>query len=250
MRSKVMKNAVKIAVIAGAVAAVVITAVLLTMAVTGTETKARTKPQINSQPESWEKESYDRRNLIRFHVVANSDSEKDQALKIRIKDLIVQRMTPEFAGVQNINQARQIASAHLEEIKNVARNEVLARGENYPVQVRLGKYDFPVKTYGQLTLPAGNYEAVRIVLGRGQGANWWCVLFPPLCFVDVSKGLSPADQDYTAFTAHGEAVPVGPASADLGSGPSGSRDSGSAEPGHETVKVKFKLLELLGWSFD
>lgn len=135
-------------------------------------------------------EAYQKHELIRFHVIANSDSEQDQALKRKIRDLIVQQMTPEFAKAGSLQEARAIAQAHLAEIKAVAANEVKEWGKNYPVSVQLGKFDFPIKSYGDLTLPAGSYEAVRVVIGQGQGANWWCVLFPPLCFVDVSRSFS------------------------------------------------------------
>ncbi len=201
--------------------------------------------------------AYDRQNLLRLHVVANSDSARDQALKMRIRDLVGQKMAAEFAGVRDIREARRVAAAHLDEIRALAENEVRAWGESYAVQVRLGSFDFPLKTYGQLTLPAGEYQAVRVIIGRGRGANWWCVLFPPLCFVDVSRA---ADQAVPG----GPALAVAAGKAEAGSavraaglaeaGPAGGSagggaGSGSGESAHQTVKVRFKLLEVLNRFF-
>jgi len=129
--------------------------------------------------------AYNSDNLIRLHVVANSDSEVDQALKRRVRDTIVRGMTPEIAGVENINEARSIVRADLDKIGKMAAAEVRRQGFDYPVRVCYGYFPFPVKSYGTLTLPAGKYEAVKVILGEGGGANWWCVLFPPLCFVNI-----------------------------------------------------------------
>ncbi len=231
MRSKVWK----IALITGTVMAVVVTSALLTLAVTrsGPEVSAE-GPVYNVTATAYDAVAtgdavYTPDNLIRFHVIANSDSDKDQALKRKIRDLVVQRMGPEFAKAKNITEARMVARARLDEIRTIAEDEVRAWGEKYPVKVLLGHYDFPVRTYGELTIPAGNYEAVRVVIGRGQGANWWCVLFPPLCFVDVSKGTGATDRNYAAAS-----ISPGPDRADLAS-------AGSAQ---ETVQVKFKFLEI------
>ncbi len=141
-------------------------------------------------------EPYRPGHLIRFHVIANSDSPADQALKYRVRDVIVQAMAPRFRQARSIEEARIIARANLGYMEQLARQEIHAAGADYPVAVSLGHFQFPVKTYHlaaagnpgephDLTLPAGKYEAVRVVIGRGAGANWWCVLFPPLCFVDL-----------------------------------------------------------------
>ncbi|MBE3587821.1 MAG: stage II sporulation protein R [Thermoanaerobacteraceae bacterium] len=141
---------------------------------------------------------YRPQQLIRFHVIANSDSAEDQALKYRVRDAIVRAMAPRFKEAASIDQAREIARANLGYMQQLAEGEIRAAGRDYPVAVYLGHYRFPAKTYHlaaagnpgestELTLPAGEYEAVRVVIGRGAGANWWCVLFPPLCFVDLGS---------------------------------------------------------------
>lgn len=127
--------------------------------------------------------------LIRFHVIANSDSYADQALKLHIRDVIVNEMKLRFRAANNRQEAEQIILASMDEIKALAKQQIELEGKQYPVEVKLGDYDFPTKSYGNLTLPAGNYHAVRIIIGEGQGKNWWCVLFPPLCFVDSVESL-------------------------------------------------------------
>ena len=207
-------------------------------------------------------------NLIRFHVIANSDSERDQALKRKVRDLIVTRMTPEFKAARNLAEARGIAKAHLAEIKNIAVGETWAWGENYSISVQLGKYDFPIKTYGKVTLPAGRYEAVRVVIGKGQGANWWCVLFPPLCFVDVSRAMAPQESQFTAANVYARNSLAGLLSPESNTTrmplPDGLRNISIAPPAsssvtadygewmksdqQETYQIRFKLLEVLGLS--
>lgn len=140
---------------------------------------------------------YNPENLIRFHVLANSDTPADQALKYKVRDTVVQSMSPRFGEAGDIETARKTAKENLEYIKQVALERIKAEGKDYPVTVSLGRFDFPTKTYHikaadenkveDLTLPAGEYEAVRVVIGNGDGANWWCVLFPPLCFVNPTS---------------------------------------------------------------
>jgi len=190
MRSKVLK-VLSVLCITFMVTA---TSALLTLAVTDTVPGVRAAETVETKM-SGAADLYDPQNLIRFHVIANSDSDRDQAMKRKVRDLIVERMTPEFAKAKNLGEARRTINQHLEEIRVIAQNEIKAWGVDYPVEVRLGSFDFPVKTYGQLTLPAGNYEAVRVEIGQAQGANWWCVLFPPLCFVDVSKAMAPVEDN-------------------------------------------------------
>ncbi|MGO0122033.1 stage II sporulation protein R [Desulfothermobacter acidiphilus] len=124
-------------------------------------------------------------NFIRIHIVANSDAPGDQWLKYRVRDAVITAMAPEFQGVSRVTEAREKVEANLERIREVAQAEVRAAGKDYPVEVGYGHFIFPERSYGQLTLPAGEYEAVRVVLGAGQGQNWWCVLFPPLCLMET-----------------------------------------------------------------
>ncbi|WP_054695177.1 stage II sporulation protein R [Syntrophomonas palmitatica] len=131
--------------------------------------------------------------VLRLHVIANSDSPGDQALKLAIKDRIVEEMRPDFSKAHDAAEARQMAIREKDRIQAVAETVMQAEGYDYPVNVYIGEFNFPAKSYGNLVLPQGNYQAVRVVLGEGQGKNWWCVLFPPLCMVASSdRGLSLA----------------------------------------------------------
>ncbi|MDD4239246.1 MAG: stage II sporulation protein R [Desulfotomaculaceae bacterium] len=125
--------------------------------------------------------------LIRLHVLANSDSEADQALKRKVRDEIIQAMAPEFLASGDIDSARLTARANLNRIELIASRVIQAEGKDYPVTAKLDTFPFPTKHYGAFILPAGEYEAVRVVIGSGGGTNWWCVLFPPLCFVDMTR---------------------------------------------------------------
>lgn len=133
--------------------------------------------------------------ILRFHVIANSDSEEDQAIKLEIKDAIVDYMKEILADAENIEDTRSIAAAHTEEMKQIARAYIEARGYDYPVEVFLERRYFPVKSYGSYTFPAGEYEAVCVELGDHSGKNWWCVLYPSLCFVDAVHAVVPEETD-------------------------------------------------------
>lgn len=123
--------------------------------------------------------------LIRFHVLANSDSEQDQALKRAVRDAILKEVSPRLAVSQSLAESRQIIKQIRPEIERIGRSVVKSWSKYYTVRTEYGHFPFPTKSYGSLVLPAGDYEALRIVIGEGQGSNWWCVLFPPLCFVDI-----------------------------------------------------------------
>jgi len=127
-------------------------------------------------------------NLIRFHVIANSDNVSDQALKLQIRDKVLQYISPKLNNSKSIEESRKILDIENENILNIAKEVINENGYSYDVESTLSKEYFPVKTYGNITLPQGKYEAYRIVIGSGEGQNWWCVMFPPLCFVDVTKG--------------------------------------------------------------
>jgi stage II sporulation protein R len=135
------------------------------------------------------RESY-KEHLIRFHVLANSDAPEDQALKLKVRDRIIQEMNPKFAQSKSLGETRTIIEKNLENIEKIAREEMRKSGRTYSVKATLGDANFPTKNYGSITLPAGSYEALRVVIGKGEGANWWCVLFPPLCFIDMKNGLT------------------------------------------------------------
>ena len=252
MRGKLMK----IAVFFVMVTVVLVLAAFMTMSVTGTQILAQTDNEGNLNAKSSETkgnitantcvEAYNQHNLIRFHVIANSDSNWDQAMKRQVRDLIVREMTPEFEKARGLDDAREIARTHLEDIRIMAQKQVRSWGEEYPVRVQLGNYDFPVKTYGELTLPAGKYEAVRVIIGKGQGANWWCVLFPPLCFVDVSRSMGSVEQ-VTASKVYSVTYGVSPTPT-IEAKPSSDEKVTAlnyVEDEQEQVKIRFKIVELL-----
>jgi len=124
--------------------------------------------------------------VLRLHVVANSDSPRDQAVKLKVRDSILDLMQARFAGVDDPREARQIAAANLKDIEWTAAMTLAASGEKYPVKACLGNFEFPTRFYGSQVFPPGEYTAVRVVLGEGNGRNWWCVLFPPLCLGDLN----------------------------------------------------------------
>jgi len=123
--------------------------------------------------------------LIRFHVLANSDSEQDQTLKRAVRDAILKKVSPQLAVSQSLDESRQILKRVRPEMDAIGRSVVKDSGKDYTVHTEYGHFSFPTKSYGSLVLPAGDYEALRVVIGEGQGSNWWCVLFPPLCFIDI-----------------------------------------------------------------
>lgn len=128
-----------------------------------------------------------KQQYLRLHVIANSDSREDQALKLKVRDAVVLHCQQEFTAVADAREARQLAEQKIPGLQAIARQVIKDQGYDYPVQVLVGESEFPTRTYGELELPQGRYQAVRIIIGRGQGQNWWCVLFPPLCLVSDSE---------------------------------------------------------------
>ena len=134
---------------------------------------------------------YDLSNqFIRFHVIANSDEDKDQQLKYAVRDVILKRSAPILAESSSLEESRKILKELEPELIKDAEKVVKDWGEDYPVVFDYGVFAFPSKSYGNIVLPAGEYEAVKIKIGKAEGANWWCVLFPPLCFVNIEKSTS------------------------------------------------------------
>jgi stage II sporulation protein R len=132
--------------------------------------------------------------IIRFHVIANSDLKSDQQLKLKVRDSVLKYIQPKLKNCKSIDESRKILLANDDKINKIARDVVRENGYNYEVKTMLSNENFPVKTYGNITLPQGNYEAYRIIIGSGKGQNWWCVMFPPLCFVDITKGEASYEQ--------------------------------------------------------
>jgi len=122
--------------------------------------------------------------VIRLHIRANSNSEDDQALKLKVRDRLISESKKMMQKDMSIDDVRSYARQNLTDIRSIAIDEIRKNGYDYDVNVRFGKSEFPVKTYGDMTLPAGTYEALVVEIGASEGENWWCVMFPPLCFVD------------------------------------------------------------------
>lgn len=131
------------------------------------------------------------KEIIRFHVIANSDSDKDQALKLKVKDAVVVALEEPLEDAGSIEDARNILIENIPLINQVALNNIKEEGYDYGVNVNLSDTYFPTKIYGDMTFPPGIYEAVRIEIGEAKGKNWWCVMFPPLCFVDGTYNVVP-----------------------------------------------------------
>lgn len=130
-------------------------------------------------------------SVFRLHVIANSDSKEDQDLKYIVRDNVLSYMNGICKNAKSKEEAIKIANEHLDDFKRVAIATIKENGFEYDVSVEIGNFSFPTKTYGDISLPSGFYDALRIKIGEANGKNWWCVMFPPLCFVDVSSGIVP-----------------------------------------------------------
>lgn len=119
--------------------------------------------------------------LIRLHVLANSDSEEDQALKLKVRDAVLDYTNNVITDCGDVETAKETIEKNKEEIEAVCAAVIKDEGFDYPVTVMLGYEKYPEKTYNSFTLPSGDYYSVRVMIGEAEGHNWWCVLFPPLC---------------------------------------------------------------------
>lgn len=124
--------------------------------------------------------------VIRFHIRANSDTKEDQDLKLEVRDEILKEMEVKFEGSTSLDESREIILESSEEIRSIAKDVVAKWEKDYDVNVILREESFPVRKYGNLVFPQGDYEALIVEIGDAKGANWWCVMFPPICLVDVT----------------------------------------------------------------
>lgn len=132
-------------------------------------------------------------SVFRLHVLANSDSQEDQNLKYKVRDNLLQYMNKICKNCTNKEEAIKLVSENRNKFKEIALNTIYKEGYSYDVNINIGNFEFPTKKYGDISLPAGFYDALRVEIGKAQGQNWWCVMFPPLCFVDVSSGIVPEE---------------------------------------------------------
>ena len=127
--------------------------------------------------------------VFRLHVIANSDSEEDQNLKYLVRDNLIKYMNELCKNCSTKDEVIEIAKENQDNFKQIAIDTIKNEGFSYSVDIEIGNFEFPTKNYGDISLPAGFYDALRIKIGEAKGQNWWCVMFPPLCFVNVSTGV-------------------------------------------------------------
>ncbi len=126
-------------------------------------------------------------NLVRIHVIANSDSDFDQRVKLLVRDCIIKEANT-LTGENPLTLS--FAKLHKSELEAVANRVLAEQRADYTCKVETGRFSFPTKIYENITLPQGDYDAVRVILGKGEGENWWCVMYPPLCFTESAKGMA------------------------------------------------------------
>lgn len=186
--------------------------------------------------------------IIRFHVIANSDTQEDQDLKLKVRDGVLEAVNQELVketmaqydadAVEcnvkqvnlNVDESREYLKNHLDLVEKIANDIINQNGYTYKAKAELGVRWIPEKTYGDTTFPAGNYEALNITIGAGEGHNWWCVLYPPLCLIDSKEQGTQVTTSEPGITA--ELIRL--------------RNSNKEEiPTGVAIKLKFKTLELI-----
>lgn len=200
---------------------------------------------------SWESQQMDAalakggipEEAIRLRILANSDSPSDQLVKRVVRDEVVKAMNGWATGQQTIEEARATIQSKLPELQLIVADVLKSRGFAYDSSAELGLVDFPTKMYGSKVYPAGQYEALLITIGEGKGQNWWCVLFPPLCFVDAVSGEASAASAAT----EGSAATTVSTATDMTAGDFASSEAGDADA---APKAKFFLWELLESLFN
>lgn len=166
-------------------------------------------------------------NVFRLHVIANSDSEEDQNLKYKVRDNLIEYMNSFCSNCSSKQEVLEIATNNIDEFQKIAEETIVQEGYSYPVTVEIGNFIFPTKTYGDMSFPSGFYDALRIKIGNAAGQNWWCMLYPSLCFVDVSSGVIPDESKKT-----------------LQESLSDEEYKLVSESTNSTVAFKFKIVEL------
>ena len=166
-------------------------------------------------------------NIVILHVIANSDSTQDQELKLKVRDALLKQTSSDFTKKCEV-------SDNLDLYKKIAEETIHDAGYNYRVCVEYGNFYFPTKHYENLSFPAGNYDAVRVVIGEGKGKNWWCVLFPPLCFVDGTTDKSHTSEKMKELLSKSNYDLI----------------TSQSENGKIPVEIKFKIVELYGGLFS
>lgn len=132
-------------------------------------------------------------NVFRLHVLANSDSEEDQDLKYTVRNKLLEYMNTICSKCTTKEEAIELVEQNKDKFQEIAVQTIRDEGYAYDVKINVGNFEFPTKEYGDISLPAGFYDALRVEIGEAKGQNWWCVMFPPLCFVDISTGVVPEE---------------------------------------------------------
>lgn len=132
-------------------------------------------------------------SVFRLHIIANSDSKEDQDLKYIVRDNLIQYMDKLCENCSSKTEVIEIAKNNISNFKQIAEDTIKEQGFSYDVNVEIGNFEFPTKSYGDISFPAGYYDALKVKIGNSSGQNWWCVMFPPLCFVNTTTGLVPTE---------------------------------------------------------
>ena len=188
-------------------------------------------------------------SLIRFHVLANSDNKEDQNLKLKVKDEIIGYLYSYLKDSKSLEESRKVLIEQEDYVKEIANKVIKENGFNYSVKAELGYENFPEKAYGSIVLPQGKYEAFRIIIGSGKGHNWWCVMFPPLCFTDVTKGQveeekSKEELDKVIEKEKKEILKEDSLKEDSLKEDSKRNNKKTNEEDSDNIKIKFKVVEI------
>lgn len=132
-------------------------------------------------------------SVFRLHVIANSDSIEDQNLKYKVRDNLIKYMDDICSNCKTKQEAMNLVTVYKNNFKQIALDTIQTEGYNYDVNIMIGNFEFPTKQYGDISLPSGYYDALKVEIGEAKGHNWWCVMFPPLCFVDITSGIVPEE---------------------------------------------------------
>ena len=180
--------------------------------------------------------------LIRFHVIANSDTDEDQNLKLKVRDKVVEALSEKLSNVNSLEEAEKVLEENIDYVNEIAKEVIEENNYTYEVTTMLSYENFPDKVYGDCVFPQGNYEAFRVIIGEGKGQNWWCVMFPSLCFVDESK--NSVDSSYLKE----EIENIEPKNNEtINEDKEKNKESSNVNNG---VKFKFKIVEVINNIFD
>lgn len=180
--------------------------------------------------------------IIRFHVLANSDTDEDQALKFKVRDRVIEVMSSKLIDCIDAEEAREIMLDSMDEVNAIATKVIEENGYSYTVRCEISRENFPDKMYGDMLFPQGEYEAFRILIGEANGQNWWCVMFPPLCFVDETKQAVNSEETKESLDnviAEDDKIEN---SGEKRQGEKGNKNKDTEKK--EKVEFKFKLFEI------